>query len=176
MERIPSAEECHELMIRYSMLPNIIDHSRQVMRVATFITDNLKGSVEIDRGLVTAAALLHDITKTKALTTKEQHDISGGELLRCLGFTRVADVVEQHIYLRNFNLHGRLVESEIIYYADKRVLHDRIVSLQERMEDMIARYGVNENVIQHILQNGRQAARLERKIVGSMTIGIEALC
>jgi len=174
-EKIPSAEECGELMIQHCMLPNIIEHSWQVMRVAMFITNNLKTGVEINRELVTAAALLHDITKTRALMTNEHHDISGGELLRLLGFPTVADVVEQHIFLRNFDLRGRLEESEIIYYADKRVLHDRIVSLQDRIEDMIARYGVNENVRQHILQNGRQAARLEKKIAGLMTVGIEEL-
>lgn len=174
-ERIPSAEECQKLMIRYCMLPNIIEHSWQVMRVAIFIIDNLKNDVKINRELVTAAALLHDITKTKALITKEHHDISGGELLRFLGFPSVANVVEQHIFLRNLNLQGRLEESEIIYYADKRVLHDRIVSLQQRVEDMIARYGVSETVIQHILQNARQAARLEKKIVGLMTTDIETL-
>jgi uncharacterized protein len=78
--RIPSREECDELMAKYSMLPNIVEHSIQVMRPSLAITDNLKASVSVNRDLVMAAALLPDITKTRSLATKERHDASGGEL------------------------------------------------------------------------------------------------
>jgi uncharacterized protein len=174
-DRIPSPEECNELMIRYSMRPNIIAHSRQVMRVALAITDNLKEGVTVNRELVRAAALLHDITKSRSLKTKESHDMSGGELLRSLGFPSIAGIVEQHVILYNFDPQGRLMEQEIIYYADKRVMHDRIVSLQERIEDLIARYGTGEEVRKRIMQNGRQALFVEKKIAGLMTIDIETL-
>lgn len=66
-DRIPSQEECYTLMAQYLMLPNIIEHSRQVMRVALAITDNLKKDISINRDMVMAAALLHDITKTRSL-------------------------------------------------------------------------------------------------------------
>jgi uncharacterized protein len=173
--RIPSPEECNELMIRYSMRPNIIEHSRQVMRVTMIITDNLKNGVGINKELVRAAALLHDITKTRSLTTKEPHDKSGGELLRDLGFPDIADIVEQHVILHDFDPLDRLAEREIVYYADKRVLHDRIVSLQERVDDLIARYGRSEEVRKRILQNWIQAISVEKKIAGLMTIDIEKL-
>ena len=174
-DRIPAPQECDELMIRYSMRPNIIEHSRQVMRVALAITDNLKEGVVVNRELVRAAALLHDITKSRSLETREPHDISGGELLRDLGFPSIAEIVEQHVILRNFDPQDGLTEREIIYYADKRVMHDRIVSLQERVEDLIARYGTGEEVKKRILQNGRQALSVEKKIAGLMTIDIETL-
>jgi len=60
--RIPSRLECDELMARYYMLPNIVKHSIQVMNVSLAITDNLKNGMPINRDLVIAAALLHDIT------------------------------------------------------------------------------------------------------------------
>ena len=77
-DRIPSPEECDELMAKYSMLPNIVAHSRQVMRVSLAITDNVKKGVAINRDMIIAAALLHDITKTRSLKTREPHDQSGG--------------------------------------------------------------------------------------------------
>jgi len=171
--RIPSRLECNELMARYSMLPNIVEHSIQVMNVSLVITDNLKSGVHINRDLVIAAALLHDITKTKSLETKERHDTSGGVLLRDLGFPSIAEIVEQHVIFQNLNLEGRLEEREIVYYADKRVLHDTIVTIEERLQDLIKRYGTTEEIRNLILQNNSQVLAVERKIASFMAIDLQ---
>jgi len=170
--RIPSRLECDELMARYYMLPNIVKHSIQVMNVSLAITDNLRRGVSINRDLVIAAALLHDITKTKSLVTKERHDASGGVLLRDLGFPSTADIVEQHIIIHNVNLEGRLEEREIVYYADKRVLHDTIVTINERLHDLVKRYGTTEEIRKLILINKSQLLSVERKIAGFMAIDL----
>jgi putative nucleotidyltransferase with HDIG domain len=168
-DRIPSRGECNELMAKYSMLPNIVEHSIRVMRVSLAIIDNLKSGVSVNRDMVIAAALLHDITKTRSLVTKERHDTSGGELLRELGFPSIAEIVEQHVIIDNLNPQGRLEEREIVYYADKRVLHDTIVTIDERVHDLIQRYGC-ENLI---LQNKSQVLTVERKIASFMKIDID---
>jgi putative nucleotidyltransferase with HDIG domain len=173
-DRIPSQEECDELMAKYCMLPNIIAHSRQVMRVSLVITDNLKKGVSINRNLVIAAALLHDITKTRSLETREPHDQSGGELLRELGFTRVGEIVKQHVILLDFDPQEKLEEREIINYADKRVMHDRIVSLSERVKDLIQRYGTTEKIKNLIRQRESSAYAMEKKIAGSMMVDLES--
>jgi len=170
--KIPSRVECDELMARHSMLPNIMEHSIQVMNVSLAITDNLKSGVLINRDLVIAAALLHDITKTKSLETKEPHDVSGGVLLRELGFPSTADIVEQHVIIHNVDLEGRLEEREIVYYADKRVLHDTIVTIEERLNDLIQRYGMTEELRNLILINRSQVLAVERKIAGFMAIDL----
>ena len=172
-DRIPSREECDELIAKYSMLPNIVSHSQQVMRVSLAITDNLKNGVSINRDLVMAAALLHDITKTISLKTREPHDQSGGELLRELGFARVGEIVQQHVILLDFDPKGRLEEREIINYADKRVLHDRIVSLAERVQDLIQRYGTTEEIKNLIQQNESQVIAIEKKIAGFIAIDLD---
>ena len=172
-DRIPSRGECNELMAKYSMLPNIVEHSIQVMHVSLAITDNLKSGVSVNRDMVVAAALLHDITKTRSLVTKERHDTSGGELLRELGFPRIAEIVEQHVIIQNINLQGRLEEREIVYYADKRVLHDTIVTIDERVHDLIQRYGTVEEIRNLILQNKSQVLTVERKIASFMKIDID---
>ena len=172
-DRIPSREECDELIAKYSMLPNIVSHSQQVMRVSLAITDNLKNGVSINRDLVMAAALLHDITKTISLKTKEPHDQSGGELLRELGFARVGEIVKQHVILLDFDPKGRLEEREIINYADKRVLHDRIVSLAERVQDLIQRYGTTEEIKNLIQQNESQVIAIEKKIASFSAIDLD---
>jgi uncharacterized protein len=170
--RIPTREECDEIMAIYSMLPNIVAHSLQVMHVSLAIVDNLKDDVSVNRNLVIAAALLHDITKTRSLETKERHDASGGVLLRELGFPRIAEIVEQHVIIQNLNLEGNLEEREIVYYADKRVMHDTIVTIKERVHDLIQRYGTGEEIRNLILQNEVQVLAVERKIAGFMKIDI----
>jgi putative nucleotidyltransferase with HDIG domain len=172
-DRIPSQEECYELMAKYCMLPNIIEHSLQVMRVSLAITDNLMNGVYINRNMVIAAALLHDITKTRSLETKERHDQSGGELLHELGFASVGEIVKQHVILLDFNQQGKLEEREIINYADKRVMHNRIVSLAERANDLIQRYGLTEEIKTLIRQNLGNAYAVEKKIANFMTVGLD---
>ena len=170
--RIPLREECDELMALYSMRPHIVNHSIQVMRVCLAITDNLKNGLAINRDLVIAAALLHDITKTRSLETNERHDITGGELLREMGFTSIAEIVEQHVVLQNLNPQGRLEEREIIYYADKRVMHDKIVTIEERVHDLLQRYGNTEQIERLIHQNKKLVLAVENKIAGFMKIDI----
>ncbi|MBN1365699.1 MAG: HDIG domain-containing protein [Syntrophaceae bacterium] len=171
-DKIPTKTECEELMAKYSMLPNIIEHSLQVMRVALAITDNLKDGVSINRDVVIAGALLHDITKTKALKKKEDHAATGGALLRELGFPRIAEIVEQHVILKNLNLEGKIEEKEIVNYADKRVSHDKIVTLEERVSDLMQRYGKTEEMRNHILQNMKTVIAVEHKLNSFMKVDI----
>ena len=167
-DKIPDRNECEELMARYAMLPHIAEHSRQVMRVALAVTDHLKAGVSVNKQLVMAAALLHDITKTRSLKTREKHAASGGALLRDLGFPLVAEIVEQHVIIRDLNPEGEIEEKEIVYYADKRVMHDTIVSLEERVEDLIQRYGKKEEIRVEILRNQKQMLVVEKKIAAYM--------
>lgn len=171
-DRIPSRNECDELMVQHSMRPNIVKHSIQVMHVCLAITDNLQNGVAVNRDLVIAAALLHDITKTRSLKTKERHDISGGELLREMGFASIAEIVEQHVVFQNLNPQGRLEEREIIHYADKRVMHDKIVTIEERVHDLLQRYGNAEEIRSLILQNKNLVLAVESKIDSFMKIDI----
>lgn len=172
-DKIPSVEECRRLMVQYSMKPNIVEHSFQVMNVSLAITDNLKNGAIINRDMVVAAALLHDITKTRSLETRERHDLSGGMLLRELGFMSVAGIVEQHVFFQNFNAQGKLEEREIVFYADKRVMHDRIVSTKEREADLLQRYGVSEEKRSMILNLMSTVLAIEKKIAGFMKENID---
>lgn len=174
-DRIPDENECYELMARYGMFPNIVEHSRQVMKVALAITDNLKEGVYIDRGLTLASALLHDITKTHSINTGEKrHDLSGGKLLRELGLERIAEIVEEHVVFSNFDFNGRLEEREIVFYADKRVMHDKIVSLDTRIDDLLHRYGKTDEIKIRIVENLKVVTDIELKISRNMNIGIDA--
>ncbi len=170
---IPSRAECDELMVRHSMRSNIVEHSLQVMNVALAIVGKLKSKAQVNRDLVMAAALLHDITKTRSLETGENHALSGGMLLRELGFPSTAEIVEQHVVIHNIDPGGKLEEREIVYYADKRVRHDMIVTLDERVADLLQRYGTTEAIRTRILQNKKQALAIEQKIALRIAGGLK---
>jgi putative nucleotidyltransferase with HDIG domain len=152
-------------MSKYGMLENIISHSLEVAKVALFISTELnrKGQ-RIDLGLVEAASLLHDLTKTECLKTKDDHAQTGSQQLRRMGYERVGDVVAQHIWLGQEGDPSCVSEEEIVNYADKRVMHDRIVSLEERFSDLKARYGLNAKAMDYLERLQREIYGIENKI------------
>ncbi len=162
---IPTREDCLRLMVQYGMLEHIIDHSIAVARVALFLSIKLnrKGQ-RIDLPLVEAAALLHDLTKTECLRTKEDHALTGSNLLKEIGYERIGDVVAEHIHLSKETDPSRISEEEVVNYADKRVQHDRIVSLEERFEDLKGRYGKSERALELLEGLRRATFEIERKI------------
>jgi len=174
-DRVPSETECRALIEEHGMLPNIVAHSEAVMRVAAAIVDDLIDPDDVERPLVVAAALMHDITKTRALETKERHDESGGALARSLGMERIAEIIEQHVFLKDFDPEGPLLAKEIVYYADKRVMHDTVVSLDERVEDLVVRYGTTPERVALIRKNLEYARAVEAKIARRMRSGTGGL-
>jgi len=162
---IPTREECLRLMGEYGMLENIIAHSLEVAKVALFISSELnKRGQRISLDLVDAASLLHDLTKTECLKTKEDHAMTGSQLLKGMGYERVGEVVGQHIWLGGEGDPLSISEEEIVNYADKRVMHDRIVSLEERFNDLKDRYGRDQRAIDYLDRMEREIYGIENKI------------
>ncbi|MBW2997667.1 HDIG domain-containing protein [Candidatus Woesearchaeota archaeon] len=138
--RIPSEEECLELMAAMSLAPAILHHSLVVRNVALGLADDLeKRGFLIDRKLVSAAALLHDIMKMGAVFC---HGVEGGEFLRSMGFDEVASVVEKHCLnnLEDPELVPKTNEEKLLMYADLRVNAGKIVTLDERFRAIKERY------------------------------------
>ena len=155
------------------MLENIRDHSILVMKVARAIAEKVRPGIAIDTDLVVAGALLHDITKTRALVSHEHHDRTGEALLRSLGMFSVGRIVGEHVEIADFDADAPLCESEIVHYADKRVKHSTVVPLRERIDDLIARYGTSDEHKALILEKLPFNEALERKIRRSIDGDLE---
>ncbi len=160
---VPTEEECFALIRETGMMNHIVDHSRQVCRVALFLAGSLiERGVVLDGDLVRAAALLHDITKTKSLHTGENHARTGAELLKDRGYPEVGEIVGQHVTLSAYEDLRVPGEAEIVNYADKRVLHERITSLEERMTYILERYGRSPDDVQRIVDTREKTKILEK--------------
>ena len=162
---IPSSKECYELIREMGMMDHIVDHSEQVCRVAVCLADKLnhKG-IDLNFELIRASALLHDITKTRSFRTKENHAETGGKFLQERGFIEVGHVIAQHVKLDTYVASSSPVEAEIVNYADKRVLHDQIVSLKDRMAYILERYADGMESRERILGLWAKSKDLEKRI------------
>ena len=142
---IPSKDECLHLLYSVNMPDHIQSHSLLVCRVAVVLTDGLVASgVDVDRGLVRASALLHDITKPRSFKTGENHAQTGGLYMADMGWPEVGEIVRQHVTLDHYFAADEPNEAEVVNYADKRVLHDKVVPLDERMTYILHRYAKTE--------------------------------
>jgi len=167
---IPSYQECLDLMAAHDMLPNIREHSFRVMQVAAFLGEALaEAGIDLSLPLVTAGALLHDLGKTPCLGTLNNHAEFGAVIIEELGYPQVAQVVREHVHLfTDINDASLLREAEIVNYADKRVLHDEVVSLEARFDDLKVRYGRTSEALVRIKATETRSRALEEKIFASL--------
>lgn len=170
--RIPSQRDCYRMMAAIGMLPHIAAHSIQVCRVSTWLCDAMAGAGGgPDRDLVLAGALLHDITKTRSFDTGENHARTGEVYLVDRGYPEVGRIVAQHVKLDRFEAAGPVGAAEVVNYADKRVLHDRIVSMPRRMAYILERYGGRPEHRERIRALWRETERLEAKLFRGLAAG-----
>ena len=140
---VPDREKCFALIGRYEMLPNIVAHSLVVHETARRLAAAIvRNGHNIDLPLVEAGALLHDIAKSEGLRTKQYHSIRGREIVASLGYSETAEVVFDHISpIEARRKRGLFSPSLVVNYADKRVRHAQVVSLDQRFEYLLNQYG-----------------------------------
>lgn len=174
---IPSIRECYRLMDKYHMLAHIKAHSVVVARVARRIARGLREvNPDISVSRITVGALLHDIGKTPSLNSGRDHAEMGKQICMENGFEEIAPMVAEHVQLKNYRLNGAGSEEEVVYYADKRVNHDRIVSLKEREAYIIKHYGRNqEKLCGRIKINFRLCGQIEEKLFRKLKFSPESL-
>lgn len=159
------------MMEEHSMLDNIRGHSLAVARVAERVWQRLSGHPALPplppRKLIIAGALLHDIAKTQCLTEGCDHAKVGAAICLADGYPAIAEIVREHVRLFDFAENryskGEFLAKELIFYADKRVVHTDIVSLDQRLEYILDKYGDNTPVRHELIRKNFSRCRdLER--------------
>jgi uncharacterized protein len=174
--RVPMQNECLQMLDTVEMPAHIQDHSRLVCRVALALADGLiAAGLTINRQLVMASALLHDITKPRSFETGENHAQTGGEYLASLGFPEVGDIVRQHVVLDDYPPGAAPNEAEIVNYADKRVLHDQVVPLDDRMSYILMRYAKTRQRQARLHELWDQTRKLEQRLFRHLSFAPDAI-
>ena len=168
---IPSKVQCYRLISKMGMMDHIVVHSLQVCRVATFLTEYLnKHNQQLNFDLIQAAALLHDITKARSFKTREDHALTGGEYLRDCGYPQIGDLIRQHVRLDKYSANGPISEAEVLNYADKRVLHDEIVDLENRLDYILQRYAQTPDHRERIYLLWQKTREMENKLFKELSV------
>ncbi len=140
---IPSYRECeHLLAYHFSASGSVVEHSRQVARVAITLVDALeRGGVCFDRELLQAAALLHDCCRDQ-----DNHAMVGANALCQMGFGEVAALVESHMDIVPSPSCEPLPQ-EVLFLADKLVAGQQLVSLEQRFAPALGRFAGEPSVL-----------------------------
>jgi uncharacterized protein len=165
---LPTKQECYSFLDEYKLPQNVRAHTEQVTKVAVFIAKQLKArGIDVDVDLVERSALLHDLLKPIEFEDLTSEDFGLKLTLNEIDFfsrlqqrfkgirhedatfglfkdkyPEMALVIKKHGYreLLDPEVQPFSWEEKIVTYADKRVAHDKIVSLGERFEEGHKRY------------------------------------
>ena len=169
---IPSDDECRGWWDEYAMLEHIKVHSELVAGVATDLAElaadrNLGNPMGLPREAfvqsVRACGLLHDLGKTYSIAHGGNHSQLGAAwVMELTRNQHIAQGVVHHVYWPGELDPDRFFLPLAIIYADKRVKHDAIVSIDERFEDLMSRYGHSERSRTLVRRSHDQGMELER--------------
>lgn len=160
---LPSREECIELLRECHVPVHIIKHSKAVAKLGVFLARRLvEQGIPVNVDLVERACLLHDIfrvcefplqdfSRFEQLVTeedkarwrklKERHGGARHEDAACAylkdAYPVLAQTIRKHRYTAIVDEEDRprTWEEKVVYYADKRAMHDKIVPLPERLAE-----------------------------------------
>lgn len=176
-------EVCLALLKAAGTPEHVVTHCRAVTKKAMELLDRLEAErsaevcpptarkpARLNRSLLFAAAMLHDIARTEP-----DHAAVGAAWVKTLGYPDVAEVIAQHHDFDDASLcesaeeaaaeHRRqadagLSEAALLYLADKYVQGEREVTLDERFEASRKKCATEEALRAHD-RRYRTARRLE---------------
>ena len=164
MPKIPTKSQCLKILKDNNVPDNIIAHLNAVHDFSLKICDLLeKRGIKVNRDLAAAGALLHDINKL----SPNDHVVEGYEYVKSLGYPEVAEIIKKHglANLDNPEFVPKTWEEKIVFYADKRVKNDKVVSLDERFEYIKQKYK-SENIEQEL----NFTKKIEKELLGNEII------
>jgi uncharacterized protein len=169
---LPTHKECLAILTEYHVPPHIVSHSKAVAKLAVFLAKRLnENGAAVDVTLLEGACLLHDLLrvhdfkesdfnrfernlpeekkakwqKLRAKYKASSHEDAAYDILKDK-YPALALTIKRHRYMALINENEKpdTWEEKLLYYADKRVMHDKIVPLKERLTE-----GHKRNVFQH---------------------------
>lgn len=158
-EELLDAAEISRLYQKYQTSQQVIRHMRKVAEVADRLMDGMKmcGS----RVRVMQACLLHDLCRAE-----KQHARVSAEVIRKEGYPAIAALVAVHhqTAYSEREAQGPLTEAELLFYADKRVQEDVLVSVEERFRESRKKCRSPEACAHHDAMLAK-TLKIEKKII-----------
>lgn len=189
-----SKEEIYSIYQEFKVPPHIIRHMKKVAQVCKIISALLiKKGFTIDQDCLIKAALLHDTLRVcdirafnpskfskkptsssiklwlnlRKKYSKIGHEKAMAHYLIKRGYPEIADIIGSHGFFEVYNL--KTLPQKILYYADKRVDKDKIVSLKKRLTEGKKRNFRPTDDLKFIIQTQQKVFDLEaefKKLLG----------
>ena len=160
---LPSHDDCRAMIRQCHVPAHIARHNETVAKLGVFLARRLaERGLEVDVDLVERACLLHDLFRIcdcpledfsrfeqpvtekdrstwhrlKAEHGRRRHEDAADAFLRDQ-YPVLAQTIRKHRYTAVIDDNDPLEswEEKLVYYADKRTMHDTIVPLKERLEE-----------------------------------------
>lgn len=156
---VPTREQCIQMLNDYSTPPRVIRHCILVADISVKMAELLKNrGFCIDVRAVEAAALLHDIARTK-----KNHATAGAEILNSKGYYEIAEIVRQHMKL-DVDQKDRISEITIVYLADKFADGEKIVTLGQRFSKKEELFNNDSEALNSLRENFETAHKLQESV------------
>lgn len=172
--RVPDEAACHALWDSYAMPAHIRAHSNLVACVAASVARmGVAAGVDTDVATVYASGLLHDIAKDYTIRHGGNHaQLGAAWTVHETGNPLIAQGVLHHVRWPWDTLDvDAFFLPLVILYADKRVMHDTFVGINDRFDDLVERYGRTDIIRQRIRETQQQANTIEHAL--SQRIGTD---
>lgn len=172
----PTEAQCVAWWDRFAMPPHIREHSRKVALVAVQVAEvALRRGLDVCVETVRASALLHDLAKIYCVQNGGNHSQLGGAwVMELTGDPLIAQGVIHHVYWPFEMDLRRFFVPLAVLYGDKRVAHDKIVPIESRFGDLVARYGKTEEIRERIHSTNRQAKEIEDALSQLLEVDLNA--
>ncbi len=171
---IPTDEACFDLWDSYNMLDNIRVHSLLVADFATAVANlAVENGHDVCVASIRASALLHDIAKTYTIEHGGSHaQIGASWVISSTGNRQIAQGVAMHVHWP-WELPQDICKLPFfVMYADKRIMHEKCVSLDIRYEDLKLRYGVTEAHCKSIYASYMQGKGIESALSAKLGVNL----
>ena len=172
---VPDEAACRALWDKYGMMEHIGEHSHQVSVFARFIAETAQknGFVSYPE-TVFASAMLHDIAKSYTIHHGGNHSQLGAAIVCAeTGNPYIAQGVLHHVYWPWEPDVERWFLPLAIIYADKRVMHENVVTLNERFDDLIVRYAKTDQIRDNINRTRVWTIELEEALNSFLGISLD---
>lgn len=199
---LPTRKECLAIIEEHHVPPHIVKHSLAVAKLAVFLAQRLKEKgIAVDVNLVDRACLLHDIVRIcnikeldysrfeQPVTAEDKvkwqelraryeripHEYAAYDILKDK-YPALALTIKKHRYIGilNENEKPNTWEEKLVYYADMRVMHDKIVPMEERLTEAHKRnvhfYKTDAQRLSTIAQVDPLIYRLEKEIFDEISL------
>lgn len=172
--RLPSGQECAALLKKYGVPENVLRHSDAVRGVANFLAQRIAANgFRVDLECVEKAALLHDLAKVHCIKNNCRHAAEAERILSELEYPEFGKILRLHGLEEVLDFTDSTpLEAKVLWYADKRVNHDKVVPMKERYDYLKEKYGsTGKEKLKEIVSTEKAAFALEKALLKMGVLG-----